>query len=60
MRLMHTPLPVYVAKMHDAAGGKALTIKGIEGWESAKCASVKTGRIEEAIKIWPLMRAYAA
>ena len=51
MKLMHTKTPDFVQKMHNAVNkgtpGMSITIKGMEGLESGKWASIKTGQIEE-------------
>ncbi|MCL2852483.1 MAG: hypothetical protein FWE20_05540 [Defluviitaleaceae bacterium] len=54
MRLMHTALPDFIAKMKDAAKknvpGKNISIKGLENLQSAKMQSLRTGRIEKAVE----------
>ena len=54
MKLMHTKLPEFIAKMkaatvkHDPT--KTIEIKGLENLHSAKMQSLRTGRIEEAVE----------
>lgn len=56
MRLMHTPLPDFYAKM--AAAGKRerpdteVMVRGLESYKTAKLASLRCGRIEH--EIWEL------
>lgn len=53
MRLMHTALPEFIAKMKNAGrkqNGKHVTVKGLENLSSAKMQSLRTGRIEHAVE----------
>lgn len=54
MKLMHTKLPEFIIKMKTAAAeariSKELKIKGLENLEYAKMQSLRTGRIEHAVK----------
>ena len=54
MKLMHTSLPEFKLKLQSAvinqSPSKTLEIKGIENLKSAKMQSLRTGRIESAVK----------
>ena len=53
MKLMHTKLPDFIAKVHTAAKklrpDMKVTVKGLENIETAKLASLRVGRIEDEI-----------
>ena len=54
MRLLHTKLPEFIAKMRQAAaeGGDApkdIAILGMENLHTVKMQSLRTGRIENAV-----------
>jgi len=53
MKWMHTKLPEFIQKMHDAAKHnnveKPVQIRGLENLKSAKMQSLRTGRIEDAV-----------
>ena len=54
MKLMHTKLPEFLKKMKVAAqespSPKEITIRGLENLTSAKMQSLRTGRIEHAVR----------
>jgi GTP1/Obg family GTP-binding protein len=54
MKLMHTKLPEFIKKMHEAVGKdhpeKTIQIRGLENLTSAKMQSLRTGRIESAVE----------
>jgi len=54
MKLMHTKLPEFLKKMKVAAiesdKPKEITIRGLENLTSAKMQSLRTGRIEYAVR----------
>lgn len=54
MKLMHTKLPEFLKKMKVAANEsecpKEITIRGLENLTSAKMQSLRTGRIEHAVR----------
>ena len=54
MRWMHTKLPEFIQKMKNAAlqnkKPKPIEIRGLENLRSAKMQSLRTGRIESAVK----------
>lgn len=54
MRLMHTKLPDFRRKMKEAAqnanGNTEFTESGLESFETAKCASLRVGRVEDHIQ----------
>ena len=54
MKLMHTKLPEFIKKMKTAAeessNPKHITIRGLENLTSAKMQSLRTGRIEHAVR----------
>ncbi|MEG0750634.1 MAG: hypothetical protein RR998_07395 [Oscillospiraceae bacterium] len=54
MKLMHTKLPEFIAKMKRAAvvntPEKSIEIRGLENLQHAKMQSLRTGRIENAVE----------
>ena len=54
MKLMHTKLPEFLLKMRVAAAQsprpKEIEIRGLENLTSAKMQSLRTGRIEHAVR----------
>ena len=54
MRLMHTKLPEFIAKIKNAGKKgtpeKKVVIKGLENLHSVKMQSLRTGRIEYAVE----------
>ena len=54
MKLMHTTLPEFLEKIHMAAEEspypKHIDIRGLENLTSAKMQSLRTGRIEHAVR----------
>ena len=54
MRMMHTKLPEFIAKMKRAVvkhfPDRSIEIKGLENLQYAKMQSLRTGRIEEAVE----------
>ena len=52
-KFMHTKLPEFIQKMHEAAQKKhpekTVEVRGLENLHSAKMQSLRTGRIEEAV-----------
>jgi len=54
VKLMHTKLPDYIRKMHEAVQkhfpDKDIQIRGLENLKSAKMQSLRTGRIEHAVE----------
>ena len=54
MKLLHTKLPDFMKKMYIAATGKhpdkTIRIRGLEGLQSAKMQSLRTGRIEKVVE----------
>jgi|GEM_PF-318027 len=54
MKLMHTKLPEFLKKMKAAANESEhpmdITIRGLENLTSAKMQSLRTGRIEHAVR----------
>ena len=54
MKLMHTKLPEFLKKMKVAAeespNPKKIEIRGLENLTSAKMQSLRTGRIEHAVR----------
>ena len=53
MRLLHTKLPEFIAKMKQAAAEgnapKDIAIRGMENLQTVKMQSLRTGRIENAV-----------
>ncbi|MCI8342827.1 MAG: hypothetical protein HFE62_06445 [Firmicutes bacterium] len=54
MKLMHTKLPEFIKKMKIAAGESQhpteIKMRGLENLTSAKMQSLRTGRIEHAVR----------
>lgn len=54
MKWMHTKLPEFIQKIKDAARlngrPKPIEIRGLENLKSAKMQSLRTGRIESAVR----------
>ncbi len=54
MKLMHTKLPEFIAKMKKAVvkyfPDRGIEIRGLENLQYAKMQSLRTGRIEEAVE----------
>ncbi len=54
MKLLHTKLPDFMKKMYIATTGKhpekTIRIRGLEGLQSAKMQSLRTGRIEKVVE----------
>lgn len=54
MKLMHTKLPDYIRKMHEAVhkhfADRDIKIRGLENLTSAKMQSLRTGRIVHAVE----------
>lgn len=54
MKMMHTKLPDFIKKMHEAVhkhfADRDINIRGLENLSSAKMQSLRTGRIEHAVE----------